>query len=84
MPPSNIMRLLMQLQEDLNRLTLSCVEANSSITDILELYSGQVQRRSAIAPRVKRWTNALNAMSDSLDKFQSDAAKLEEYLDAQR
>jgi hypothetical protein len=83
MPQSTMLQLLMQLQADLNRLTIDCVEANSTLTDLLELYNGKVHRRSAISPKVSRWTEALNAMSDSLDKFQSDAAKLEEYLNAQ-
>lgn len=83
MPPPNIMSLLMQLQADLNDLTVSCIEANGSVTDILGLYNGRVHSCSVIKPMVARWTNALNAMSDSLEKFQTDANKLGEYLDAQ-
>lgn len=83
MPPSNMMNLLMRLQMDLNKLTIDCVEANSSLTDILGFYDGGVHNRYEIKPAVVRWTNALSAMSDSLEKFQADANKLGEYLDAQ-
>lgn len=83
MPQSPMLQFLIQLQEDLNNLTLACVETNSSVTDLLELYNGRLHARSDVSPRVKRWANAINAMSDSLEKFQSDASKLEEYLSAQ-
>lgn len=82
MPPSTILHLLIQLQTDLNSLTINCVDVNSSVTDLIGLYNGEAQRRSSIAAKVRRWTEALNAMSDSLEKFQSDASKLEEYLNA--
>lgn len=83
MPPSNMMKLLMQLQADLNVLTLDCIEANSSVTGIMGLYDGAAHRRSEIAPLVARWSKALDAMSESLEKFQTDAARLGDYLDAQ-
>ena len=81
-PP--IMKHLIQLQDDLNVLTISCVEVNSCITDILSLYNGQQHRRIHISQKVATWTAAISVMSDALDKFQEDADKLGDYLDAQR
>lgn len=82
MPPSTILQLLIQLQTDLNNLTINCVDVNSSVTDLIGLYNGEVQRRSSIIAKTGRFADALDAMSDSLEKFKSDALKLEEYLNA--
>lgn len=73
----------MQMQTDLNKVTLDCVEANSSVTDIIGLYNGQWHDRAVISHVTARWSRALNSLADSLEKFQVDAAKLEEYLNAQ-
>lgn len=70
----------MQMQTDLNKVTLDCIEANSSITDIIGLYDGQWHDRAAISHVTARWSKALDALADSLEKFQADASKLEEYL----
>jgi hypothetical protein len=82
--PQSIMKLLIQLQEDLNNLTISCIEANGCVTDILSLYNGNQPRRATISRKVSNWSASLGAMSDALEKFQNDADMLGEYLDAQR
>jgi len=83
MPPSHMVQLLMQLQIDMNKLTIDCVEVNSRLTDLLGFYDGRFHMQSEIKPVVAKWTSALSAMSDSLEKFQADATKLGEYVDAQ-
>lgn len=83
MPQSDMMMLLMQLQMDLNSLTLSCIETNSCVTSLLELYSDKVQSYTTIHDRCVRWSRAIGMMSDALEKFQADANKLGDYLDAQ-
>ena len=83
MPPSPIVPLLMELQKDLNNLTIVCLGANHSITDLIELYDDNFHSSHEVSQRVARWANALDAMADVLDKFEKDGRKLREYLNAQ-
>lgn len=83
MPPSTLLTMLIRLQNDLNALTMCCIESNSRITDMIALYDSKVASYDVISDRCAKWGASLNALSNALERFQTDANKLGEYFDAQ-
>ena len=84
MPQPTLLQLLVQLQTDLNALTVSCIEANSRVTDIIALYGDEVSPITVLHDRCAKWGVSLDALSDALEKFQDDSDRLVRYFDAQR
>lgn len=84
MPPSTLLQMLIRLQNDLNAMTVCCIESNSRITDMIALYSNSVAPYDVIRDRCVKWGTSLDALANALERFQADADKLGEYFDAQR
>lgn len=82
MPQSSMKQMLINLQRDLNGVTLCSIQANSSIMDMLSLYSDDVTPAEEIPLYVAQLAGALNGLCDAFEKFMNDADELSRYLDA--
>ena len=79
--PSEFQMIMMSLQSDLNSIMLSSVAANHALSNILGLYSDESEYsydRNKLY--VSKWAVALGSLSNALESFQRDSARLEEYL----
>ena len=82
MPQSNMTQMLINLQRDLNSVTICSIQANGSITDMLSLYGDHITPAEDIPLYVARLAGALSGLCDAFEKFMNDADELSRYLDA--
>lgn len=82
MSQSKMIPMLLELQKDLNNITVCAISANSSITDVLSLYSDGTQHYTCIPLYASRMSSSLQKLLDAFEKFMNDADELSRYLDA--
>ena len=82
MQQSNMIQLLITLQKDLNNITICTINANSSIADVLSLYSDTEAHYTCIPKYASRMSSSLQSLIDAFEKFINDTDELSRYLDA--
>lgn len=82
MQQSKMIPMLLELQKDLNNITICTINANSSIADVLSLYSDDLLHYTRIPLYASRMSSSLQSLLDAFEKFVSDADELSRYLDA--
>ena len=76
----------MDLQKDLNAITISALAANNYLSRMLETYEDSTTEFSPFdrARHTNNWAKALNSLTDSLESFGKNGIRLQEYIDGQR
>ena len=84
--PSDFQKILMDLQKDLNAITISALAANNALSRMLQTCDDADPEFSpyAHAQHTQGWAKALNSLTDSLENFGKDGNRLREYIDGKR
>lgn len=82
MSQSEMIPMLLNLQKDLNSITICTINANSSIADVLSLYSNYSTHYTFIPKYASRMSSSLQSLIDAFEKFIDDTDELSRYLDA--
>lgn len=82
--PSDFMEILLDMQSDLNILTLSTAASNHALSALLDLYNDGTYTPEKNKQRVQSWQKALECMSKAVEEFVKDSARLEAYISGQR
>lgn len=82
MQQSKMVPMLIEMQKDLNNITICTINANSSIADVLSLYSNDSAHYTCIPLYASRMSSSLQSLLDAFEKLMDDADKLSRYLDA--
>lgn len=82
---SGLQKILMDLQQDLNKITISAVGANHAVSSMLSMYDS-VDEFSHHEYRkiVDAWVVSLDALANALGSFGKNGDKLREYIDGKR
>ena len=78
--PSEFMEILMDLQRDLNNVTISAVASNKALSALIETYNSDTYTPEKNKRNIAAWTKAINCLNDTLTTFCSDAERLEAYI----
>ncbi len=82
MQQSKMIQMLLELQKDMNNITICAINANSSIADVLSLYSDGTQHYTCIPKYASRMSSSLQSLFDAFEKLTNDTEELSRYLDA--
>lgn len=81
MPQPSMEQLLINLQRDLNGITICSIQANGSLADMLSLYCDYVTPATELPLYVTQMAGALSSLCDAFEKFMKDVDELSRYLD---
>lgn len=84
--PSDFQKILLDMQKDLNAITICALAANNALASMLSTYEDSTEEFSPFdrARSADNWAKALSSLTDSLDSFGKNGLKLQEYIDGQR
>lgn len=84
--PSEFQTLLKNLQSDLNVITVSAAAANHSLSGMIEGYTDPYGEHSKETRMncVSNWSKSIDVLTEALESFSNNGAKLMEYLNGQR
>lgn len=84
--PSEFQKILVDLQKDLNAITISALAANNALSRMLKTGDEADTDFSPYghAQHANSWATALSSLTDSLENFGKNGLRLQEYIDGQR
>ena len=82
--PSDFIEILLDIQKDLNQMTISTVASNRALSKILEMYNDGTYTPDKNKQRTEAWSSSLGRLSEAMVSFINDAARLEAYINGQR
>lgn len=79
MPQSDMIQALLELQKDLNSITISSMRSSSCTADLIQLYVGTEVGGAPL--RVKHFTTALNNLVNAMNRTINDIDEIARLID---